>query len=1126
MNVEQLNIDDNYRFNNVECQLSDVTKPTDDIYGQECFIENSGGLRLYTKSAVYRFRFVSGAIDVIENYMSRGFYNICKICPTHGDTGRFYLTIVFFYAKEHLGNLKILISENVKNSMIKKRIIKLEEKDTDEFYRSFADSFIFSDGMTKCYAFSDGFYRSLDGDKSEQDSEDTDDNSDDENENETFEAASTEKVSRFKAIKLYGKNCTLFVSLSNSESSGSILVAKKIVYRRNHHDTMKLGIGEISFTGESSYISSEVKRILSENPGYLELWDKYAKLEGEFLLKRARSIGVISFSRENMSMLHGNVSISFPEAHPELEMLTNGDMVYSGIPCYIDNPDMSWEGYISLPRKERTVSRGFKVIRSNSRMLELEGDVVPKSPLVLSITGNMKQIERRETARRRIANGICANPRLGLIFDGRSVGSFDDTRKNKRIEPLSKYVMDKVFPVNPPTDAQRKAIDIALNTPDIAIIQGPPGTGKTTVIKAIIERLNEITDKKERSVGEILVTSMQHDAVYNVINGMRINDMPAIKIGSHSNGDGDDAAEWNNSIKEWCRQISNSVLEKNPQLQQTLECGEIKQLYQFYLMYPSDSRAVELLRECAMICRSNELAQRVESLIQKLSVDSVSGADELVVMIRRLRVTAVGFADDGADNALALWDTLSQDELFDKNDTENSEILAVLKKAAMTEIPNKELLKRIRQIRDTLLNRIIPPPFYGKETARKDVIDTVNEVINCCSEYDGEMESVLRDLVHELNCFSSGVNEAVKSYSFVFASTAQQSEGGEIYNAKGITTHGEYPTYDTVIVDEAARIMPGDLMIPLSQARKRIILVGDHRQLPHVYDEEIFEQLKAEGDRINEEDITESMFRHLMLSARELEKQDGIPRCVTLDRQYRTHPLLGNFVNSCFYEPNGEGFGSPLAADKFSQPIYDSPLVWVNIPTSHGVEEKRGTSRARKSEADYIVSKLKEYLKRDDCKKLTFGVITFYNAQKELIQKSLNGLSEDERARVRVGSVDAFQGMEFDVVFLSVVRTASRAAKIDDMNEFNADVSKLPENDSAVHRHKDYLNSLGMKYYGFLVSENRLCVAISRQKRLLIIVGDRDVFWRKDYARIAQKCVPTMYKLYSLAEKEGVVLDV
>ncbi len=59
--------------------------------------------------------------------------------------------------------------------------------------------------------------------------------------------------------------------------------------------------------------------------------------------------------------------------------------------------------------------------------------------------------------------------------------------------------MKKIFSKNPPTPNQIEAIDIALNTPDIAIVQGPPGTGKTTIVTAIIERLNELSDKSEKT---------------------------------------------------------------------------------------------------------------------------------------------------------------------------------------------------------------------------------------------------------------------------------------------------------------------------------------------------------------------------------------------------------------------------------------------------------------------------------------------------------------------------------------------------------------------------------------------------------------------------------------------------
>ena len=70
----------------------------------------------------------------------------------------------------------------------------------------------------------------------------------------------------------------------------------------------------------------------------------------------------------------------------------------------------------------------------------------------------------------------------------------------------------------------------------------------------------------------------------------------------------------------------------------------------------------------------------------------------------------------------------------------------------------------------------------------------------------------------------------------------------------------------------------------------------------------------------------------------------------------------------------------------------------------------------------------------------------------------------DGRERLRIGTVDAFQGKEFDIVFLSLTRSNDILVK-----------------DEATRRRR----------YGFLLLENRLCVAMSRQHRLLVVVGDR-----------------------------------
>ena len=142
---------------------------------------------------------------------------------------------------------------------------------------------------------------------------------------------------------------------------------------------------------------------------------------------------------------------------------------------------------------------------------------------------------------------------------------------------------------------------------------------------------------------------------------------------------------------------------------------------------------------------------------------------------------------------------------------------------------------------------------------------------------------------------------------------------------------------------------------------------------------------------------------------------------------------------------------------------------------------------------------------------LTFGIISFYSAQVKAINaaleevgiaiheegekteiaspyKELQGTSGRILERLRNGTVDAFQGMEFDVVFLSMVRS----------NDF-------PDKNEKDSRRK----------YGHLMSPNRLCVAMSRQKRLLIVAGDEDMLSK---AENAKESIKPLVEFHTLSE--------
>jgi superfamily I DNA and/or RNA helicase len=329
--------------------------------------------------------------------------------------------------------------------------------------------------------------------------------------------------------------------------------------------------------------------------------------------------------------------------------------------------------------------------------------------------------------------------------------------------------------------------------------------------------------------------------------------------------------------------------------------------------------------------------------------------------------------------------------------------------------------------------------------------------------------------------------------------------------------------FDTVIIDEAARANPLDLMIPMAMASKRIILVGDHRQLPHLLEPDVEEEL-VEQQKLNEEqreELKESLFERLVKSLRQL--QDNNPdqpkRVIMLDTQFRMHQVLGDFISQNFYENHR------LPAIKSQRPDSDfvhgvpgyeeKVCAWLDVPASAGVQERGpgGQSRQRRPEARRIAIEAKKIM--DNCPQLSVGVITFYSAQRDCIfeelaylgvaERSANGyvISPEYRAlsvgdnigkeRFRVGSVDAFQGKEFDVVLVSLVRTLKPDFRIDRLD--------YAEKQKALNR-----------AYGFLLLDNRLNVALSRQRSLLIMVGDLEVATHP----VTRSAVPALVALEQL----------
>lgn len=270
------------------------------------------------------------------------------------------------------------------------------------------------------------------------------------------------------------------------------------------------------------------------------------------------------------------------------------------------------------------------------------------------------------------------------------------------------------------------------------------------------------------------------------------------------------------------------------------------------------------------------------------------------------------------------------------------------------------------------------------------------------------------------------------------------------------------------------------------------------------------------------------MFQYLFQRAKQLEQQDGKPRTITLDAQYRSHPLLGKFASDQFYAPYGEAYKSPLDASSFNQQlegIEGKAAVWLDVSAQSGPEKRDGNkSLFRQAEAALIAKQLKQWIDSEQGQKLSFGVISFYKAQVNEVMKELAKYEITERdeqghyviardyqmlfdyegkpieERLRIGTVDSFQGMEFDVVFLSMVRTQ--------------------EPNSLLLRKSDSTSKEQQHVFGHLMSKNRLCVSVTRQKKALVVVGNSKLI----QTPIAQQAVPELYAFYQLCNgSEGVI---
>ena len=642
--------------------------------------------------------------------------------------------------------------------------------------------------------------------------------------------------------------------------------------------------------------------------------------------------------------------------------------------------------------------------------------------------------------------------------------------------PIKKETLKSMFG-NTDVDIKepfRHAMDIALNTPDIALIQGPPGTGKTTVIKGIVSRLKM---EKNRDC-HILVTSEQHEALYNVVNKMSGDTLmpPFISSTKYDSDEDDDRFRRNiESFQRNCIELCETILN---------DCGERDE---FSSVMTSTLTLIQEIRDEGY--NKTFISGKIDELEEKLGIigidasasmvalkmacgnNTVSGTrrkdprkESLVREIQSQLLDVDAFMEDGGQDRLrdltALLRVLGKDgeclsdhdyDILIGNDRQGIEQLFPL------------YCQYVQGLKEKYVPRVISE--FGRDIDLKGEIESIyRKIADKTRERDPSLHDIIEEFILKISDIDAA-SDAVKRYTSVVGSTCAQA------NRSG--SYAELPNghFDYVIVDEAARANPLDLMIPIMKGT-RVLLVGDHFQLPHYIETEVIAKMKEGNADYSKYDVnllTKSLFQIIYENLEKAYKEKRIkyPRTAMIQEQHRMHGSIGDFISKEFYK-GALTNGKATERNVNDYGVFDGAnVVYVDIPFTQGMEKRISQSLCRPVEVERALSIMNEILVNNKDRDISIGVISFYSGQVELLQNLIEEKMPEKYADcISCGTVDSYQGREFDVVILTGVRSNTE------------------------------------RKLGFIQnSSSRVNVALSRARRLLVFVGDTNTFKGSEHFR-------------------------
>ena len=263
-------------------------------------------------------------------------------------------------------------------------------------------------------------------------------------------------------------------------------------------------------------------------------------------------------------------------------------------------------------------------------------------------------------------------------------------------------------------------------------------------------------------------------------------------------------------------------------------------------------------------------------------------------------------------------------------------------------------------------------------------------------------------------------------------------------------TDNDFDGFDVVIIDEVSKATPLEMLLPLMRAKKAI-LVGDHRQLPPIFNEadgltfedEVEQNEAQENKQDSDTDLTEDnlhKFEKMVTASLFKELFEKAPESLRerLNIQFRMHPDIMKMINY-FYEgqltcgnpdaerPHGIEFKGLLSQKDH--------VLWID--TTDDEKGKRfsindGQSNINVLEARMIAKTLVDMNRQLETlgygkdNKMKVGVVSFYQPQCRVIRDEIRKINKDKLSfsaiDVEINTVIRYQGKEKPIILLSLVK--------------------------------------------------------------------------------------------------------